>query len=79
MSLCPYANLEISLSSSLTASDQGTLLILGELFNVSTLNSLLPTYPVLYSSPIPLLPLSESCLQAPPALLTKPLAAGFVH
>ena len=37
------SNLEFSLSSSLTESDPGTLLIFGELFNVSILDPLLPT------------------------------------
>ena len=41
MSLCPYVpmpNLEFSLSGSLTVSDPGTLLMLGELFNISALD-----------------------------------------
>ena len=43
MLLCPYAYLRVSLSSSLTASDQGSLTTIGELFNISTLDPLLPT------------------------------------
>ena len=43
MSLCPYAYLRVSLSGLLTASDQGSLTTPGELFNVSTLDPLLPT------------------------------------
>ena len=43
MSLCPYAYLELSLSSFLTASDKGSLTTIGELFNVSALDPLLPT------------------------------------
>ena len=35
--------LELSLSSSLTAPDQGSLTTIGELFNISTLDPLLPT------------------------------------
>ena len=38
------SNLEISLSGSLTASDQGTLPMSGELFNISALDPLLPTF-----------------------------------
>ena len=41
MSLCL---LRVSLSGSLTASDQGSLTITGEFFNVSTLDPLLPTF-----------------------------------
>ena len=44
MSLCPYAYLRVSLSSLLTASDQGSLTTIGELFNVSALDPLLPTF-----------------------------------
>ena len=44
MSLCPYAYLELSLSGSLTASDQGSLTTTGEFLNVSTLDPLLPTF-----------------------------------
>ena len=36
--------LELSLSSSLTVSDQGPLTTFGELFNISTLDPLLPTF-----------------------------------
>ena len=36
-------NLELSLSGSSTVSDPGTQLTLGELFNISTLDPLLPT------------------------------------
>ena len=36
-------NLELSLSSFLTMSDQGTLLTFGELFNISALDPLFPT------------------------------------
>ena len=36
-------NLELSLSGSLTVSDQGSLMTIGELFNISTLDPLLPT------------------------------------
>ena len=43
MSLCPYAYLRVSLSGLLTASDQGSLMTFGELFNVSALDPLLPT------------------------------------
>ena len=46
VSLCSYVPmliLELSLSSSLTASDQGSLTTIGELFNISTLDPLLPT------------------------------------
>ena len=39
----PMSNLEFSLSSSLTASEQGTLSTLEELFNISALDPLLPT------------------------------------
>ena len=39
--MSPYANLEFTLSSSLTESDQGTLLTLGELLNISNLNPFL--------------------------------------
>ena len=44
MSLCPYAYLRVSLSSSLTVSDQGSLMTTGELFNISALDPLLPTF-----------------------------------
>ena len=44
MSLCPYAYLELSLSGSLTASEQGSLTTTGEFLNVSTLDPLLPTF-----------------------------------
>ena len=44
MSLCPYAYLRVSLSSFLTASDQGSLMTIGELFNISALDPLLPTF-----------------------------------
>ena len=44
MSLCPMLILELSLSSSLTASEQGSLMTTGELLNVSTLDPLLPTF-----------------------------------
>ena len=44
MSLCPYAYLELSLSGFLTASDQGSLTTIGELFNISALDPLLPTF-----------------------------------
>ena len=37
------SNLELSLSGSLTASDQGTLSTLGELFSTSALDPLFPT------------------------------------
>ena len=40
----PYAYLELSLSGSFTASDQGPLMTIGELFNISTLDPLLPTF-----------------------------------
>ena len=40
----PYAYLELSLSGSFTASDQGPLTTIGELFNISTLDPLLPTF-----------------------------------
>ena len=43
MSLCRYAYLRVSLSSFLTASDQGSLMTIGELLNISTLDPLLPT------------------------------------
>ena len=43
MSLCPYAYLRVSLSSFLTVSDQGSPTTIGELFNISTLDPLLPT------------------------------------
>ena len=36
--------LELSLSGLLTASDQGSLTTTGELFNISTLDPLLPTF-----------------------------------
>ena len=39
----PYAYLELSLSGSLTASGQGSLMTIGELLNISTLDPLLPT------------------------------------
>ena len=44
MSLCPYAYLELSLSGSLTASDQGSLATIGEFLNISALDPLLPTF-----------------------------------
>ena len=44
MSLCPMLILELSLSGSLTASDQGSLTTIGELLNISTLDPLLPTF-----------------------------------
>ena len=44
MSLCPYAYLELSLSGSLTASDQGYLTTTGEFLNISALDPLLPTF-----------------------------------
>ena len=44
MSLCPYAYLELSLSGFLTASEQGSLTTIGEFFNVSALDPLLPTF-----------------------------------
>ena len=40
----PYAYLELSLSSSLTASEQGSLTMTGELLNISALDPLLPTF-----------------------------------
>ena len=43
MSLCPMLILELSLSGFLIASDQGTLSMFGELFNISTLDPLFPT------------------------------------
>ena len=43
MSLCPYAYLRVSLSSFLTVSDKGSLTTIGELFNISALDPLLPT------------------------------------
>ena len=43
MSLCTMSNLELSLSGFLTVSDQGTLTMIGELLNISTLDPLLPT------------------------------------
>ena len=43
MSLCPYAYLRVSLSGFLTAPDQGSLTMFGELFNISALDLLLPT------------------------------------
>ena len=43
MSLCPYAYLRVSLSGFLTASDKGSLTTIGELFNISALDPLLPT------------------------------------
>ena len=43
MSLCPYAYLELSLSGSSIASDPGSLTTTVELFNISTLDPLLPT------------------------------------
>ena len=39
----PYAYLELSLSGFLTVSDQGSLMTIGELLNISTLDPLLPT------------------------------------
>ena len=44
MSLCPYAYLRVSLSGSLTASEQGSLMTTGEFLNVSALDPLLPTF-----------------------------------
>ena len=44
MSLCPYAYLELSLSGSLTVSEQGSLTTIGEFFNISALDPLLPTF-----------------------------------
>ena len=44
MSLCPYAYLRVSLSGFLTASDKGSLTTIGESFNISTLDPLLPTF-----------------------------------
>ena len=44
MSLCPYAYLRVSLSGFLTASDQGSLMMIGELLNISALDPLLPTF-----------------------------------
>ena len=44
MLLCPYAYLRVSLSGSLTASDQGYLTTTGEFLNVSALDPLLPTF-----------------------------------
>ena len=44
MSLCPYAYLRVSLSGLLTVSDQGSLTMTGELFNISALDPLLPTF-----------------------------------
>ena len=44
MSLCPYVYLRVSLSGLLTAPDQGSLTTKGELFNVSALDPLLPTF-----------------------------------
>ena len=44
MSLCCYAYLRVSLSGFLTAPDQGSLTTIGELFNISTLDPLLPTF-----------------------------------
>ena len=44
MSLCPYAYLRVSLSSFLTVSDQGSPTTIGELFNISALDPLLPTF-----------------------------------
>ena len=43
MSLCPYANLRVTLSGFLTESDKGSLTTIGELFNISALDPLLPT------------------------------------
>ena len=40
----PYAYLELSLSGSLTASEQGSLMTIGEFFNISALDPLLPTF-----------------------------------
>ena len=40
----PYAYLELSLSGFLTVSEQGFLMTIGEFFNVSTLDPLLPTF-----------------------------------
>ena len=44
MLLCCYAYLRVSLSSSSTASEQGSLTTIGEFLNVSTLDPLLPTF-----------------------------------
>ena len=47
VSLCLYVPmliLELSLSGSLTASEQGSLMTTGELLNISTLDPLLPTF-----------------------------------
>ena len=44
MSLCPMLILELSLSGSLTASDQGSLTMTGELLNISALDPLFPTF-----------------------------------
>ena len=46
MSLCPYAYLRVSLSGSLTASEQGSLTTTGEFLNISVLDPLLPTFPI---------------------------------
>ena len=43
MSLCPYAYLRVSLSGFSTAPDPGSLTTIGELFNISALDPLLPT------------------------------------
>ena len=44
MSLCPMLILELSLSGSLTASEQGSLTTIREFLNVSALDPLLPTF-----------------------------------
>ena len=44
MLLCLYAYVRVSLSGSLTASDQGSLMTTGELLNISALDPLLPTF-----------------------------------
>ena len=44
MSLCPYAYLRVSLSGSLTVSEQGYLTTTGEFLNISALDPLLPTF-----------------------------------
>ena len=40
----PYAYLELSLSGSLMVSGQGSLMTIGELLNISTLDPLFPTF-----------------------------------
>ena len=44
MLLCPYAYLRVSLSGFLTVPDQGSLMTIGELLNISALDPLLPTF-----------------------------------